>query len=419
MSKRPLESGNSPPAKKQAKVGVLLPGTPTVEDLGLSEIPWDTLSHAYGNAEDVPAQITRYVNGGSIGVFYSNLFHQYSVYTATVAAIPVFLKILRFIDFKDKLSLLHYLHAVGVYDEELKNISEEASMAHGTCPDDEEDTRPYCFAKIAEGAPVFLAWLQKREKLDILTFGALCTVISTLPNSCASGVSMLFDIAKGTSDYRYAAMIAMSRMIEKHSLRKEFMEFCENQMKEFKVMKGQKVPFHIVMTTLCVMREAKEGEITVDVGKYLLSFLLDGIENEIEIGFGEPPAMNAALTSTILQLGIINDEHVYSTLLEAFANDEFDEKTAKMICQTLMDVNFGKSYGGCTSSNSKREFPVDNWTDKQKKFMWAVGKQQTVDAAWNVHYSTGIDFTPTSVELEDLSKKLHSQQHKSARSNIQ
>lgn len=61
--------------------------------LGLDEVSWADLSHAYGSADDVPVLLRRAGSGGdearaAIGDLYGKVFHQGTVYPATVAAVP-------------------------------------------------------------------------------------------------------------------------------------------------------------------------------------------------------------------------------------------------------------------------------------------------------------------------------------------
>ena len=60
---------------------------------GLDEVSWADLSHAYGSADDVPVLLRRAGSGGdearaAIGDLYGKVFHQGTVYPATVAAVP-------------------------------------------------------------------------------------------------------------------------------------------------------------------------------------------------------------------------------------------------------------------------------------------------------------------------------------------
>lgn len=59
----------------------------------LGEVPWQSLTHAYGPAEDVPAQLRALYDGGeaaeeALWELYGNIHHQGSVYPASAPAVP-------------------------------------------------------------------------------------------------------------------------------------------------------------------------------------------------------------------------------------------------------------------------------------------------------------------------------------------
>lgn len=61
---------------------------------GLDDVPWDTLEHAYGPATDVPEVLRALVSGEeeqadeAMYELYGNIWHQGSVYPATIPAVP-------------------------------------------------------------------------------------------------------------------------------------------------------------------------------------------------------------------------------------------------------------------------------------------------------------------------------------------
>ena len=70
-------------------------------NLNLDEIEWKDLEHAYGDASDVPGLIhdlgstDRKVFDAAIYELFGNVWHQGTVYEATVQALPFFLELLR------------------------------------------------------------------------------------------------------------------------------------------------------------------------------------------------------------------------------------------------------------------------------------------------------------------------------------
>jgi len=68
---------------------------------GLDSISWGKLSHAYGDADDVPGLLRALVSDSpkkaesAISDLFASILHQGTIYTATIPAIP-FLRKLRF-----------------------------------------------------------------------------------------------------------------------------------------------------------------------------------------------------------------------------------------------------------------------------------------------------------------------------------
>jgi hypothetical protein len=67
---------------------------------GLDEVGWTELSHAYGSANDVPAMLRQAASGGhaakeALEDLYGIVFHQGTVYTATVATVPFLIELAR------------------------------------------------------------------------------------------------------------------------------------------------------------------------------------------------------------------------------------------------------------------------------------------------------------------------------------
>lgn len=67
---------------------------------GLAQIPWETLHHAYGSAEDVPEQLRRIlatdedVREEAYESLFSSIWHQGTVYEASAYAVPFLLRML-------------------------------------------------------------------------------------------------------------------------------------------------------------------------------------------------------------------------------------------------------------------------------------------------------------------------------------
>ncbi|MFB9838204.1 hypothetical protein [Actinoallomurus acaciae] len=68
---------------------------------GLDDVEWSELSHAYGDAGDVPGLLRRAASGGdateeAFSEIIGCLFHQGTVYSATVAAVPFLTELARY-----------------------------------------------------------------------------------------------------------------------------------------------------------------------------------------------------------------------------------------------------------------------------------------------------------------------------------
>jgi hypothetical protein len=118
----------------------------------LDAVPWSTLSHAYGEASDVPGLIRdlaspkKAVRRAAYGQFGSNIYHQGTVYSATAYVVPFFLELLEAEQVKDKTWLLHFLNS----------IAHGASYLDVHCCDKEKRNSPEIQQQLAEE----LGWVQ-------------------------------------------------------------------------------------------------------------------------------------------------------------------------------------------------------------------------------------------------------------------
>jgi len=82
---------------------------------GLDNIPWETLNHAYGSAEDVPDLLRALTHDGddirdmTLYTLYSNLWYQGTVYQATAYAVPFLIELLSASSVTRKYDILIYL----------------------------------------------------------------------------------------------------------------------------------------------------------------------------------------------------------------------------------------------------------------------------------------------------------------------
>lgn len=89
----------------------------------IDDIPWHTLSHAYGSAHNVPKDIKRLTSSNTeyrhnaLWNLFGSIYHQGTLYSATVESVPFILKILK----------NNYLPDRGPIAELLESIGESAS----------------------------------------------------------------------------------------------------------------------------------------------------------------------------------------------------------------------------------------------------------------------------------------------------
>src|SRR5579871_4891858 len=86
---------------------------------GLDQIAWGTLCHAAGPADDIPALLQQLVSTdrpaqeAAWDYLEARLFHQFSIYSATVATVPYLLQCLADPSFNLREGLLKFLGLLG------------------------------------------------------------------------------------------------------------------------------------------------------------------------------------------------------------------------------------------------------------------------------------------------------------------
>jgi len=91
--------------------------------LSLDDPSWQELAHAYGNAADIPALLGELYSKSSEetwGDIWSSLCHQYTVYTATFAAIPHILAAARNLPAGSRWNHLLFLGVVAAHEDDSK-----------------------------------------------------------------------------------------------------------------------------------------------------------------------------------------------------------------------------------------------------------------------------------------------------------
>lgn len=152
----------------------------------LDQVPWAELTHAYGSAADLPDQLRMIlspkakVRERAFESFFGNIFHQGTVYPATVAAIPFFIEALQHPQVADRwriLSLLAYLAVGYPTDCLLRGFRLKELLSYGDplqpgkfidevdgdeIPVDPEygDLVRQCYAAVGAGCPVYASLLE-------------------------------------------------------------------------------------------------------------------------------------------------------------------------------------------------------------------------------------------------------------------
>ena len=83
--------------------------------VGLDEIPWERLEHAYGSAQDVPhyleqlASVDEEVRQNALWSLRVSIFHQETLYSATAAAVPFLLKLASIPSIPNRIEIMQFL----------------------------------------------------------------------------------------------------------------------------------------------------------------------------------------------------------------------------------------------------------------------------------------------------------------------
>jgi hypothetical protein len=102
---------------------------------GLDAVNWSSLTHAYGDATDVPGHLRSLLSADpkvrdeTMDELFSNICHQGTVYPATAAAVPFLYELLTAPDVQDKLNIAHLLACIadGVGYLEAHTVGDEAT----------------------------------------------------------------------------------------------------------------------------------------------------------------------------------------------------------------------------------------------------------------------------------------------------
>ncbi len=205
-------------SERRPMTAINLPGQPDLSVI--DEIPWVEHSHAYGTAIDVPDQLRAVLDPDvekRRSTFYSftcNLFHQGSVYSATVPAISVLQQMLRYKEVPDKAKILETLlaFAVGFPEDIERNVDIHDSLG----ADDDDDGRSNdadareCYLAVGAGASLYEALLRDSDPRTVI---AAAYVLAFFPAHAFASCRTLLDVAQSATQHdfvRGSALISCS-----------------------------------------------------------------------------------------------------------------------------------------------------------------------------------------------------------------
>lgn len=144
-----------------------------MELTGVEEVPWATLSHAYGPATDVPLDLRRLASSdanlrqAAVDALSGTIYHQGDLFTATAAAIPFLMRIAACPAIPDRAQLLEFLLEIAersVIDPEwIRKERQKLRKLYGDCYVGPADEMPA--EQIAANAAVHAALLAAEPEL--------------------------------------------------------------------------------------------------------------------------------------------------------------------------------------------------------------------------------------------------------------
>ncbi|EGJ34862.1 MULTISPECIES: HEAT repeat domain-containing protein [Moorena] len=183
----------------------------------LDNVPWTSLKHAYGGAEDTPKYLRLLTSSNpsdqekAFNHLYSTLYYQGSVYTAAVAAVPFMIEILQESTIKHKhftLDLLSSLAAVGSFHNNhqhlflFKDVRETPEFKARF--QEELNWVADLRTELEKHLPVYCLMLDDNEKLNRLYVSHL---LSVLPDLRERSIPELINHLKTENDPQVRANI--------------------------------------------------------------------------------------------------------------------------------------------------------------------------------------------------------------------
>ncbi|MBO6938195.1 MAG: HEAT repeat domain-containing protein [Deltaproteobacteria bacterium] len=197
---------------------------------GLEEVSWGELTHAYGEASDVPALLRGMVSldaeerAWGFDTFWGGPLHQGSVYTSTLASVPFLIEALS-VPHTDREQLLVMLGAIGVgWTESHTGLPKSLAdfnpgrtlelFGRRRFDHDERGLSRDCYLAVAQGCPAYLQLLaDPRQPEGVRSFAAnLLAWFPPVAFDARPVLQGLFADESGSESLRASAALALGHL---------------------------------------------------------------------------------------------------------------------------------------------------------------------------------------------------------------
>lgn len=185
---------------------------------GLDDIPWDTLHHAYGAADDVPGAIRALLSpdeatrDAALDLLCNTIWHQGTVYEATAPAVPFLIALVGLPEVKARIGILYLLGNIAegssFLDAHADLLDARAPTMGRASPDfDARLARELAWVRlareaVAQGIDAYLTCLADQDA-DVRS--AAVTLLRTLPEYASQTVPALLRLSETEQDAQVVA----------------------------------------------------------------------------------------------------------------------------------------------------------------------------------------------------------------------
>lgn len=227
-------------------------GLPSLSSL--EQVPWSVLGHAYGRADDLPQQIRALldpdfeIRQNALYGFRANIWHQHSRYSATVAAIPIFIEMLRYQGVACRTEILVLLTELATgsggpveLDCGLKKYVEAFNPHHAEPADEwmdrdanrtERVVEWECYRAVAAGCPLYGALLDEGPTIAIAASYLLAFFPLYAGNACPKLLSQAEDEGQGEL-VRGSALMSLSHLCSPE-LKPAYWSLCQRLVDQYR-----------------------------------------------------------------------------------------------------------------------------------------------------------------------------------------